>query len=358
MNFDFYLPYSSFSGSGYDLGFAIGQKFRKNIQTAYLKSFFLKKLQEVDAEDPNITDQLISLGERRYSKYIHEIRGLADGADLNVRNLFLMNFRHSFNLGCSSVLLKNHDMQKLYLGHNEDHEYYMARHSYLAKIDLDNGVSFLSHLYPGCLAGPSFWLNSYGIGITGNAINEPKKPIGIPKGLLDRAAVEVKNLSEALKILQTKDRSGGYGYNIFSLDEFSIFNLETTSKEYSIIPVNSHYVHTNHYIHPKFSDIQNKKGNSSYLRLKSLQNRINKIPINSKGIKELLLHDDVHVDLKEKEEKNIEKSFYGCTCCTAIFTIAKQRIHIEIIPNNQNQEKIMEFEYKKGIISIINPKSI
>ncbi|MCF2141138.1 MAG: C45 family peptidase [Candidatus Lokiarchaeota archaeon] len=374
MKFNFYLPYFEFFGSGYDLGLKIGQKFRKRIKNAYKYSPFIKKLQEIDKQNPEYTDQMILIGKRKYPKYIMEIEGMAEGAKVDVRNLFLMNFRHSYEFGCSSILIKedqNSYTERFYLGHNEDHDYYLASNAYLVKVILENGISFLSHLYPGCLAGPSFWVNSYGVGISGNAINEPKKKLGIPKSLLDRAAVETKSISEILSILTNKSRSGGYSYNIFSMPDFSLINLETTSTDYASISVvnNSEHVkspiffHTNHYINPRFSHIKNKLGNSSDRRLQALRNKTTILSkcLNNKStfkilpstIKQLLFHDSVHVSPKNINRKLFTSKIHGITSCTVFFTIERQKIDIEIIPHNQNEKKIKQFTLKDGIISKI-----
>ncbi|WP_457557552.1 C45 family autoproteolytic acyltransferase/hydolase [Candidatus Harpocratesius sp.] len=371
MKFNFYLPYFEFFGSGYDLGLKIGQKFRKRIKNAYKNSPFIKKLQEIDKHNPEYTDQMILIGKRKYPKYIMEIEGMAEGAKVDVRNLFLMNFRHSYEFGCSSILIKddqNSHTERFYLGHNEDHDYYLASNAYLVKVILETGISFLSHLYPGCLAGPSFWVNSYGVGISGNAINEQKKKLGIPKSLLDRAAVEAKSISEILSILTNKGRTGGYSYNIFSMPDFSLINLETTSTDYAKISVANNserfiFFHTNHYINPKFSYIKNKLGNSSDRRLQALKNRTSRLSkcLNKKNnfkilpiiTQQLLFHDSVHVTPKNKNKKLFNSKIHGITSCTVLFTIERQKIEIKIIPHNQNEKKIKQFTVKNGIISKI-----
>jgi hypothetical protein len=351
MENNFYLPYATFSGTGFELGEAIGRKFRSLIQQAYQKSPFIQKLIDLDDSNPELTDTLIALGKKYFPLYMEEIRGTAKGADLNPRKLYVLNFRHSYNLGCSTVMMR--DNQQIFLGHNEDHEYFIARYSYIIKVNQDNGFHYLSHLYPGCLAGPSFWMNSEGLGLSANAMNEPKKPIGIPKGLLDRAAVDSRNLQDLLAILQFKNRAGGYSYNIFSMSDFNLLNLETTSTDSYKTLVHSNFCHTNHYIGADFSHIPYKPGKSSDNRLRSLQSRIASVPPSTEGIKELLLHEDVHVEIKTADEKAMIASFHGVTGCTAIFHIDNSNIKLEIIPYDKSSTLIHKFRLKDKNISKI-----
>ena len=349
MDRNFYLPYSTFSGTGFTLGDAIGKKFRSLIQNAILKSPFIKKLCDLDDSNPKLTDTLILLGDRHFPLYMEEIRGTAQGADTDPRKLFLLNFRHSYEIGCSTVMMR--DNQQILLGHNEDHEYNLARSSYIVKVTQDNGFHYLSHLYPGCLAGPSFWMNSEGFGLSANAMNESEKPIGIPKGLLDRAAVDSRTLQGLLKVLQFNNRSGGYSYNIFSMHDFILLNLETTSRNSHKTLVDSKFCHTNHYIGANFSHIPYTPGKSTDNRLRSLQSRIKNVPQSAEGIKELLLHKDVHVEIKTTDENEMIASYHGVTGCTAIFNIVRSSVKLEILPHDKTPANNHKFQLKDKIIS-------
>lgn len=106
------------SGSNYDIGFQIGSKFKDKIKNALSQSNKLKFLRKANESDPKKFNQLKIIGQKHFPQYMEEIQGIAEGSDLEYRDIALMNFKYEYPEGCTTVIFKTKD--RIIFGHNED----------------------------------------------------------------------------------------------------------------------------------------------------------------------------------------------------------------------------------------------
>ena len=314
-----FLPIFRVSGTNYDIGFEVGSKFKDQIQQAFSKSALYNHLKEQDKINPKWFNNLHEIAEKHYPQYLAEISGIADGADLAYRDVAIINFRGSFKaerVGCSTVIFKNQEY--IIVAHNEDHEAILGELAYLLIVKLSNGTSFIAYTYPGCLPGFSFSFNSHGLIQSANAMPDPVAKIGIPRHLLDRYMVEAPTIDDALQRAQINPRSGGFSYNIASMYEKRVVNIETTSEEADITEINDRYVHTNHYISNKLKNIPIPVGSTEarYNRGQELLMSADKSSTES-----LNILTDNKICLPLQESTGLYGTMVGGTLCTAIFEL-------------------------------------
>ncbi len=333
-----FLPIFRIKGDNYEIGFEVGSNFKERIQQAFSKSALYNHLKEQDRLNPEWFNQLHEIAEKHYPQYLAEISGIADGADLTYRDVAIINFRGSFKaerVGCSTIIFNN--QENIIVAHNEDHEAILGELAYLLMVKLNNGTSFIAYTYPGCLPGFSFSFNSHGLVQTANAMPDPVAKIGIPRHLLDRYMVEAPTIDDALQRAQINPRSGGFSYNIASMYEKKVVNIETTSEEAYITEISDRYVHTNHYISDKLKHIQIPVGSTE-----ERYNRGQELLINAdKSSNESLnILTDNKIYLPLRESTGLYGTMLGGTLCTAIFEL-------------ENDIKLWIYQPSKGITASI-----
>jgi len=344
------FPIIQLSGSHYEIGFEVGQKFKKLIRRAFNRSPFYIGLKLMDSMKPEWFDKLQINAEEYFPQYVEEMKGIADGAKMKYRNIALANFRHSIKLEipkieCSTLVFKKDD--HIILAHNEDHEKVMRDYSYILIAKYNKGPILFSYAYPGCIPGNSVSFSTNGLVMTGNAMQDPDLKIGIPKGLLDRAMTEAKTIEEATKLCLTNGRSGGYSYNIASQHEQKIINIETTSTRAGITKIDDKYIRTNHYISDDLKHIS--IDNESNYRSEERYNRgIALLPDAEKSIQgalNVISDEKVYVPMSKMTDSPLGDVFGG-THFTALFKISKNDITLKFFPSVKNRENCMELSLR------------
>jgi predicted choloylglycine hydrolase len=344
------FPILHVSGSHYDIGFQVGRQFKKLIRKAMLKSPFYIGLKLMDSLKPEWFNELQANAEKFYPQYVEEMRGIADGARMKYRDIAIVNFRHSIKLEipkieCSTLIFKKDD--KILLAHNEDHEQTIRDYSYILIAKYEKGPTLFTYSYPGCIPGNSVSFSSHGIVMSGNALQDPDLKTGLPKGLLDHAMVEAKKIDNAVKICQTKGRSGGYSYNLVSQHEQKALNLETTTSRSGLTLVNDKYYRTNHYISNDLSDIltDNETNYRSLERYKRGMQLLPQVEKSAEGALKILSDDKVFVEMSKVTDSPLGE-VYGGTHFTAIFEISKNDINLQFYPYVKNRENFVEFSLR------------
>ena len=342
MKNNFSIPVYSVSGSNYEIGTQIGKHFRKQIAYVVENNHRLNLLKKLERKDPRL-QKLVGYGNKYLHQYMEEIKGIADGSDLNLTDILLMSCHYDFpRKACTTVFFK--EPGRIILAHNEDNNKEYLNNCFLLKVFPDGETPFLSHCYAGMILGNSFGFNSNGMVITNNAMPTPDIKIGIPRHLIDRSMLEAENMGDMIHRTLLKERSSGGSFNIVSMKENTAINIETTSKRHYVTEVEERYLHTNHYVSKGLSDIKRDE------TLLSTSSRYN---VGSRLLKEV----------KEKTPQaalNIlssrianpysilrnDKRMVGRTLCTALFDVSRDGITLRIYepkPNMQEKDFVLHF---------------
>jgi len=335
-----FLPIFQVSGTNYEIGQDIGHQFKDRIKSAFAQSVIYKYLLSQDELNPEWFNRLHDYAQKHYPNYVEEIKGIAEGANLEYRDVAIVNFRGSeYVESCSTTIFKNQS-NNIIMAHNEDHEAILGELAYFLIVKLENGTIFGAYTYPGCISGFSFSFNSHGIVQTGNAMPDPEVKMGVPRHVLDRSMLEATSLDDVLRRAQISPRSGAFSFNLASMSEGRTVNLETTSENSYVTEVDDKYFHANHYISPAFQDIPIPHGSS----LTRYNRGIELLPHAEKTAPEaleILWDDNVFLPIQTFSELRYG-SRSGGTLCTALFEISSDEIQLRAYHPTRNKEDFLQ----------------
>ncbi|KAI3407185.1 uncharacterized protein J3R85_021232 [Psidium guajava] len=273
----------------YQMGFSIGQRFSRLIQSRLSRDLILQNQLLPWARAPESRPLLESLCENNrnnFPRYWDELVGTAEGSGVPVLDIVLINFRKEIlpfipeketnplenAIECSDISAVGESMAVA--AHNEDANVALVGHTYLIKGTLSNGLCFISYTYAGELPSCAFGFNNNGMGFTLNAVPPSKEEIvagGIGRNFISRDLLEATSMENATKA------SVGHSYNLIDLEARSIRNIETASS--TRISVNevdeTPFFHANMYLHLR---VQQAEDENSISR----QKRAAMLPKNSK----------------------------------------------------------------------------
>ena len=280
--------------------------------------------------------------EKHFPQYLQEIKCIAEGANQKLRSIQLMNLMHLYDdENCSTLIFKTPD--RILIGHNEDLHKVLVDNSYYLTIKLATGDKIFTHAYPGCVPGFSHGCNSHGIVITCNYVPDPVKAIGIPRTILGRWMLESKNIQDAVdRAIRFTPRTGGVSYNIASLKEHRVINLEVTGNDHALTEIQNRYYRTNHYISEKLSfiDIPSDEISTTRIRYERGSELLSHLSPSSSDMYTILWDDQVFIKGKKEPHDVIHM-----TMNTTLFEIAKN-IQVKIYPRNRDKAIYDSFQFK------------
>lgn len=337
------LPIFTVEGKGYELGRSVGQQARTRIQKTLVESndWFYERKKE-DLKDSTRLDMLLKFSKLNFPEYVEEIEGVADGSEMDFRDIWIMNCADSIQLGehCTDIHFKT--PQKLILGHNEDFNNATSDLSYFLHMKLESGSEIFAQTYPGMLPGYSFACNSFGLAMTCNTVPNYKKVDGVPRQILDRWALESENIEEIVHRLSFSPRSGTFSYNILSVQEHRLINLETTQDSTFMTEIEDLYFHTNHYLEESCKDIPLNPISTSPRRFKRLMELKAEIrPKMYSKTKVLSLLSDKKV---LSIERQLYPGWYGKSFATSIFESKNHILSASIYPYSRNSDEIVQIK--------------
>jgi len=269
------FPYLEITGTNKDLGCAIGEMFRGKIQEIiedrkhYIRSYGEKLAQTT----PYITET-----KKIFPHYFDELKGMADGADVPLADLFFHNTpeiydrtldwdREQAQTDDHCTIAVSFTSSGPLIGHNEDWGIESLDELYVLKASI-NGTAYLGLNYASFLIGCSATLTSHGIVQCINELHqEPKQGIG--KYFIARAILDANNLDEAESIIKNTNRASGYNHVLMQKD--TLLNIETAGSDMDIekrsgVP----YAHTNHFLSKRMQQYETREAThhkNSYERL-------------------------------------------------------------------------------------------
>ncbi|KAL0371882.1 UNVERIFIED_CONTAM: hypothetical protein Scaly_0869800 [Sesamum calycinum] len=264
----------------YEMGFLIGQRFSRQINSRLAKDLILRNQLLPFAHSPHSHSLLKSLSEnnmRRYPNYWMSSKELLKVAvfrfsstavmEVDVLQIMLLNFRKEIlpfipkaeesssidtNDDCSDILVVSDSMAVA--AHNEDANIALVGHTYLIKGNLPNGSSFTAYTYAGELPSCAFGFNSHGLAFTLNSVPPSKHEIdagAIGRNFICRDLLEAQSIDDALTRIQSSEASVGHSYNLIDTKTRRILNVETASRNRcSVHEVGPEpFFHANMYLH-------------------------------------------------------------------------------------------------------------
>ena len=226
--------------------------------------------------------------------YLDELRGIADGAGLDLADVLAINVRTEVMYSakarqaprtparlpaeCSAFAVVPAPGQQAHaiIGQNWDWLLHSARTLVVLEVRQDDGPDFVTVVEAGLLAKTG--MNTAGLGLVTNAmvtdgdIGEP----GLPYHVLLRAVLDCATVTDALEALQAGPRSSSANYLVAHASG-SALDIEAApgdfTRLYPLSPENGVLLHTNHFLAPRIApaDLALWAMPSSVIRLQRLR---------------------------------------------------------------------------------------
>lgn len=215
--------------------------------------------------------------ERYNARYLDEMQGIAEGAELPYEHVLAINIRTEIispatakaNLAeCSAVAILpevTSDGHTL-IGQNWDNLPHTAETVVVLEAIQDDGPNFVTVVEAGLLAKTGF--NSFGIGVTTNALitdRDHGDADGVPLHAILRGILDSESLDEGVDAIAGQKRASSSNYLIADV-QGSAIDIETqpgdSSNYYTLEPENGILLHTNHYVAPLFDGVDVLRSNA------------------------------------------------------------------------------------------------
>jgi isopenicillin-N N-acyltransferase-like protein len=260
------FPLISLEGTDKEIGIQHGKLLRGRILKTidFYKTIFPPHDQIVQA-----AQHFKQIIQKHNPKYIDEIEGIAEGADIDPFWIYAINSRteilrnHQIDPNeCTAVYFKPTSI----LAQNWDWAEEFENLSVLMKISKTDGHTILTVTEPGMIG--KIGLNNKGLGVCLNILQSGSKLNGLPIHVLLRAVLDSKNIEEA-KLLIEKNNLGKASNIIIGDYQGNCIDFEFSSKELSTIENNRPtMIHTNHFIKNPSLNVDLEKLASSFARYK------------------------------------------------------------------------------------------
>lgn len=265
-------------GSYQDVGFAIGESFRQEIQ---------EDIEKRKVEIPNYESYLekskeyFNFTKSIFPNLIVETEAIAKAAGVGVVDYFFVNNRETYDEAelydkreavnpdhCTIVVGFGKD--GLIVGHNEDWSIDAQDNIYILKATIGD-VSFIGLNYKTAMVGVAASMNSYGLVQCINDLYQTNQ-FGVPKNYLARAVLECRTLDEAESLIRDTKRASGFNHVLAQGNEAR--NIEIAGDKMAVEKVvKKPYVHTNHYTSLEMQSLEKfhtKSSEARYGRAKEL----------------------------------------------------------------------------------------
>lgn len=238
------------AGSPFDVGQQLGEFGRAAYHRKVRETALWQRIQALSATPQ--AQELCAATQAHYPAIWQELLGLAKGLDAAPQEVFAWNCRgdlvESTSDGCTTVYGRDAD-GAIVIAHNEDGFPQLYDDCALVDVTPENGMAFTSFAYPGSLCGHTFAVNAVGIVNTVNNIRASKRPLGLPRQMLARAALNASTLNEALAVLTESARAGAFHHTLAQAGSQAIYSVEATGEGCSVKMIYQAGGHANHLIY-------------------------------------------------------------------------------------------------------------
>ena len=271
------FPILEIKGNHYDLGYAIGHRFKKAIQ------------QRIQSRKKNIpdyhyylekVDPYYQITKKYLPNIIKELEAMSRASDVSVNDLFFHNCREIYNLFINSsendhcTTIVSRKANSVLVGHNEDWILEGIEDLYILKANLGK-TSILGLANNTLLPGDVAMTNSWGLVQCINELNSESR-LGVPKNFVARAVMDCQDINEAISLIKSIPPASGFNHVLVQNNK--IVNIEIAASKMSIKKINQDFfTHTNHLLSPKLKNVETFRSKSSEIRY----NKANKLLKNS-----------------------------------------------------------------------------
>lgn len=206
----------------------------------------------------------LPFAQERYPQYVEEIMGIAEGAEVPMDDLVVLNAMEAVTTDalhltkCTSMAV-NEDRtadEHVLVAHNEDWLPEEEQGVVVIHATPDDEPPFLAMTYGGLL--PNVGFNAAGIAQCCDSVYPTDSRIGIPRVVVSRAVLGSSTLGDAIRHTLSPHRAAGYNHLLVH-ECGELYNVEVSARQFAILHGTDGYaVHTNFYIDPMMKRIEDE----------------------------------------------------------------------------------------------------
>jgi len=193
--------------------------------------------------------------EAAFPHYVEELRGVAEGAGVSFRDVWLLNCYEEISEeqtpSCTSLAVRG-DLTAdghVLLAHNEDWTSVDRDHVYLVRGQPDGAPPFVGLTYGPLLV--NIGLNGEGIGVAIDSAYHTDGQVGVPRVVFARDILATRTLDEAVAACVPDDRAGGYHF-LLAAARGGLRGVESSTVAHALLRSDKGWLaHTNHYLAPE-----------------------------------------------------------------------------------------------------------
>ncbi|WP_439103833.1 C45 family autoproteolytic acyltransferase/hydolase [Celeribacter marinus] len=236
------------SGTSFEIGHAMGVEGREAVHTHLIHSDIWSAVTSPD--HGNTVARLMRNTQMRFPEFYDEIRGLALGLQLPLKDVFAWNCRGdilaSVPDGCTTIQTPGDEIK---ISHNEDGLPFFRGYCFILDARPQSSTAFRAFCYPGSVAGHTFGWNDAGLVQAVNNLRLRNVEAKIPRMILGRAVLASNSLENALDVLSNEPGCGGFHMTLAQAGNPNLLSVEYGGGKVSVSQIMSRSGHANHALH-------------------------------------------------------------------------------------------------------------
>jgi len=319
-------PLIEATGDPYEIGFALGRQGGASFRRIVMNLDRYNALAPFRGSER--LAQIEASSRAAYPALMREVDGMAAGAEVAFEDIFLWNCRGDLPgvfaiagaQGCTDVIIPGDAARCLpaIIAHNEDDAPDLADACFLAMVRPQGEPAFMSFCSPGLLPGHTFAVNAAGLVQTINHIRPRDQKAGIARHIVARAVLGCRTLTDARRLLERPDRSGGFHHNLGEMGSMDVASVEAPASGCVGRNIGTPSAHANHLVFDEFADIEQEIARSSRERQKRAMALIRSPGVGRNALSVLADTNDPHWPICRKRRGGPDS---GYTLATAVFEI-------------------------------------
>ncbi len=202
--------------------------------------------------------------QERYPQYYDEILGIAQGADVHLEDLLVLNAMEGVTMDalhltkCTSLAINEECTanQHILIGHNEDWLPDDEADVYVLHVTADDEPPILAMTYGGLL--PNIGFNAHGLAQCCDSVYAKDSRLGIPRIIVSRAVLAAQTPGQAIRHMLAPQRAAGYNH-LLAHEAGELYNVEVSAHRFAVLNSSEgRVVHTNHYLDDQMRAIEDE----------------------------------------------------------------------------------------------------
>lgn len=261
------VPMVKVSGSHREIGRQIGEAFREKVvhSVENARNLLAEAYEQLELTWDGAKIQsrkYLPFSEERFPQYVDEIRGMAEGANVEYLDLVTLNTMEAVTTDalhltrCTSMAVNETRTADGHVlaAHNEDWVPEDEDDVYIVHASPQDEPPFLAMTYGGLL--PNIGFNAMGMAQLIDSVypNDPR--IGIPRLVVGRAVLAASKPDVAIRRAIVPHRAAGYNH-ILLHESGEIYSVEVSALQFDILyALDGYMAHTNHYLTERMREVE------------------------------------------------------------------------------------------------------